>query len=400
VNVAGGAPITLTTDAGGLYSALVFGGPSPGTAHTLTVSAAGYLTSAPAVVTVTQQLTTTTHFTLTQSAPCIEIVPLALSSAQNTNALVTTTLTISNTGNAPLTATVNNLPTWLAVAPISATVAPANSAVLSATFNSIGRLPGVYTATATITSNAALSPTRTLPLTLTVLGYDLVAASPNPAQSGLAGSVVTYTVNVTNTGTLTDTYAISITNNTFTTTAPAFIGPLAPGAAASVPVTVTIPLTASVGATDTVRVNVVSQGNEDVGVAVPLITIVRAPVFGVTVAPTTSIGLGLPGATVVHTLTVTNVGEMTDTFTITVSGHTFTTTVPATLGPLAPNAPALLPITVTVPLTATGGITDTATVTLTSRGNPAQSASATLRTAVIAIPPTGSSRVYLPIIMR
>lgn len=398
VNVAGGAPITLTTSASGLYSAQVFGG--TGTPYTLTVSAPGYLSSAPAVVTVTQQLTTTTNFTLTQSAPCIEIVPLALSSAQIANTLITTTLTISNTGNAPLAATVSNWPTWLTVAPISATVAPAGSAVLSATFNSAGRLPGVYTATATITSNDAISPTRSLPLSLTVLGYDLSATSPNAAKSGLAGGLVTYTVNVTNTGTLTDTYAITITNSAFTTTAPATLGPLAPSAAASMPVTVTIPLTASVGATDTVRVGLASQGDGAISTTVSLTTTVRAPIFGVTVAPTTSVGLGLPGATVVHTLTVTNVGDITDTFTVTVAGNAFTTTVPASLGPLAPGAPVPVLITVTAPLSPTGTLTDTATVTFTSRADPTRTASASLRTQIVLIPPTGSNKVYLPVIVR
>ncbi|MGQ0600245.1 MAG: S8 family serine peptidase [Anaerolineales bacterium] len=400
VIVAGGLPITLTTNASGLYSAQVFGGPSPGMPYTLTVSAPGYLTSAPIVVTVTQQLTTTTNFTLTQNAPCIEIVPLSLSSAQNTNTLVTTTLTISNTGNAPLTATVSNLPVWLTVTPISATVPPANSAVLSATFNSAGQLPGVYTATATITSNDPISPTRSLPLSLTVLGYDLVAASPNAAKSGIAGSTVTYTVNVTNTGTLSDTYNIALSGNAFTTTTPATVGPLNPNATAVVPLTVTIPLTASVGATDTVRVAIISQGNGISSASVLLTTTVRAPLFGVTVSPTTSLGVGVLGATVTHTLTVTNVGEVTDTFTVTVAGNTFTTAAPISAGPLSPNASAQLFITVTVPLTVTGPLTDTATVALTSRTDPTKTASATLRTSVILIPPTGSSKVYLPIIMR
>jgi len=52
-----------------------------------------------------------------------------------------------------------------------------------------------------------------------------------------------------------------VSDNAWTTIAPATVGPVAAGASATLPVTVTVPAGAAAGASDTATVKVTSQGD-------------------------------------------------------------------------------------------------------------------------------------------
>lgn len=88
----------------------------------------------------------------------------------------------------------------------------------------------------------------------------------------------------------------------------------------------------------------------------------------------------IPGRLVTYTLGVTNTSILSDTFTVTISDNTWPAIAPPTLGPLDGGAFAQTIVTVSIPLTATPGTTDTATVTLTSQGDNNKSAATTLTT--------------------
>ncbi|HEU5086700.1 MAG TPA: carboxypeptidase-like regulatory domain-containing protein, partial [Roseiflexaceae bacterium] len=90
------APLTLTTDANGEFSAAL-----PDGFYSLTVSATGYL-SQTVGVTVTTGLTTTADIALRLYAPCQNVAPAALSASLPPGQIVTRTLAISNTGAADL----------------------------------------------------------------------------------------------------------------------------------------------------------------------------------------------------------------------------------------------------------------------------------------------------------
>jgi uncharacterized membrane protein len=81
-----------------------------------------------------------------------------------------------------------------------------------------------------------------------------------------------------------------------------------------------------------------------------------------------------------YTLRLTNTGNAPDTFTMTVNGNSWTTSVAATVGPLASGAGTNVVVSVTVALNAAGGATDTALVTAISQGDASKVASATLTT--------------------
>jgi thermitase len=100
--------------------------------------------------------------------------------------------------------------------------------------------------------------------------------------------------------------------------------------------------------------------------------------------PATTFQFGSPAGVVTYTLTVSNTGVLTDSFTVTVnSGSPFTNTVaPASISNLAPFANAPVTLTVAIPQGAASGTQDPALITVTSSGNGAQWATATITTTV------------------
>jgi len=130
------------------------------------------------------------------------------------------------------------------------------------------------------------------------------------------------------------------------------------------------------------------------------LTILDDDEYGLVLAPASDGKAGAPGTTVAYTLTLTNTGNVTDTYSVSVSGAVFTTTAtPSSVGPLAANAATTFVVSVQIPANATGGTTDVATITARSQGDSSQSATATLTTTVVVVPVTGGYPYYLPLIM-
>ena len=102
--------------------------------------------------------------------------------------------------------------------------------------------------------------------------------------------------------------------------------------------------------------------------------------YGVAVVPATKAKFGKPGTTVTYNLTVTNTGNVSDTFNATVAGNAWPTSVPTPVGPLAAGASSDVTVTATIPAGTLDGTTDTAHVTFTSAGDPSKSATSTLTT--------------------
>jgi uncharacterized membrane protein len=88
---------------------------------------------------------------------------------------------------------------------------------------------------------------------------------------------------------------------------------------------------------------------------------------------------------VTYTLWVNNTGNCADTFDLSLSGDSWTTEVPATVGPLAAGAGTTVVVTVTVPAGANCGDWDDVTVTATSQGDSGESDSSTLTTSANAV---------------
>jgi len=223
--------------------------------------------------------------------------------------------------------------------------------------------------------------------------YGLMLTPDTDAKSGNPRATVTYTLQVTNTGSTTDAYTVTISNNAWTTTVPETVGPLVAGDSVNASVAVTISENAAGGATDTTTILMTSQG-DNTQLATSTLTTTANNVYSLTLTPATDTKSGDPGATVSYTLQVTNTGNATDVYTITVSDNDWGTTVPGMVGPLVASDSAKITVMVTISASVADGVTDTVTITVISQGDNTRSLASTLTTIA------SLYRVFLPITMR
>jgi hypothetical protein len=123
-------------------------------------------------------------------------------------------------------------------------------------------------------------------------------------------------------------------------------------------------------------------------VYVPIsLTVQSGPVAGVALGPDSTVW-GEPGTTVTHTMRITNTGNTSDVYTVTVNGESWTTTPAAATVNLLPGQSAELDVSVAIPGGASGS--DTAQLTATSANNNSVSDSTDLithaRVGTIALP--------------
>ena len=146
--------------------------------------------------------------------------------------------------------------------------------------------------------------------------------------------------------------------------------------------------------------NLMVVNNNPLGgrITIPVVMHVISIEHGVTLFPTTAALSGKPGDTATYNVTITNTGNIEDTFTITLSGQTWVTVPSSTSVTLAPGASTTLQAQVTIPADAEDGDRDVATLNATSQGDPTKSASTTMTTtAVVAEVPLPT--IYLPVIL-
>jgi hypothetical protein len=106
----------------------------------------------------------------------------------------------------------------------------------------------------------------------------------------------------------------------------------------------------------------------------------------VSVSPSAATQYGVRGQFVAYPLTVENLGNAIDTFTVTFSSH-WMTSIPAEIANLAGCERAILDVTVEVPLNVEIGASDVVTVVVTSQADPARSTTAQVTTKAAGTPP-------------
>lgn len=287
---------------------------------------------------------------------------------------------------------------WLDEDPITGTVAAGSMEMVDIIFDaSVVTQTGTYTAEIRFdgTFDNDVLPAQVVMHVVADASFDVTVGADPDAQSGDAGETVAYTVWMTNTGTVADTYNLTLSGNDWDTTLSANSITIETGEADSVTVWVDIPAGALGNEMDVVTVEATSVNDPTATGAVDLTTSVTA-VYAMEMSGDMA-DSGAPGSTVMYALTITNTGNVTDTYDLTLGTHSWTATFPGGNSvTVAAGASTTVMLHVDIPSGATDGQTDAVMVTATSANDSSVTASATMTTTAVV---TGYT-IYLPIIRK
>ena len=140
--------------------------------------------------------------------------------------------------------------TWLSTIPTSATIPPDSGYAIDVTFDAgaaEAATPGQYQTNLVVVSNDVDENLVAIPVIMTVEPpiHSLVLAPTLATATGEPGTTITYTLQMTNTGTVSDLFELEAVNHLWPTSVPATAGPLEAGENALIIVRVEIPPTRS-----------------------------------------------------------------------------------------------------------------------------------------------------------
>jgi N-acetylneuraminic acid mutarotase len=196
------------------------------------------------------------------------LAPAALGGSGKPGEIVNHTLTVTNTGDTPDAYTVLVTSDWAAEAPeMVGALYPGESVSLLVTVTvPLDVLAGEQgVALVTVTSQGDPAAMAQATLTTTALeSYGVSLAPDSQEQSALPGDVVTYTLQITNSGNVTDTFDLSTTGGEWVVTLPVTPTNLEAGASLEVTVQVLVPVGAADGDQDSVTITAISHGDPTV----------------------------------------------------------------------------------------------------------------------------------------
>ena len=228
---------------------------------------------------------------------------------------------------------------------------------------------------------------------LAVENYVVTVSPTADSSNGDPGEVVTYTLRVTNTGTLSDTFEVMVSGNAWPTQLTTDTLALNAGEGVTVTVGVTVPDGTAAGAQDDVLITVRSLSDPRTPPAsanVALVTTANT-FYKVTLDPATASQSVRPGQTATYLLIVTNASNVLDTITFTRTTPGWPTTLSVYSMDIARGGWRKVWVYVTVPVTATGSLSDTAVIRATGSGNHVE---VTLTTNV------AWHKIFLPLVTR
>jgi hypothetical protein len=192
------------------------------------------------------------------------------------------------------------------------------------------------------------------------------------AQSGVPGATITYTLQLSNTDSLSHTFDILPGAHTWPISVPVSLGPLDAQSSQPLTITVAIPIDALAQASEVVSITIQAQDNTALR-AVAILTTTVAPHYGVRLEPALAAQNGVINQVIDYTLYLTNTGNLADTFTLDVNHHTWPTQIMPISLTLPHASGAMVKVFVTIPITATLGASDTVRITAQGTGVSASS---------------------------
>jgi hypothetical protein len=229
-----------------------------------------------------------------------------------------------------------------------------------------------------------------------ISSYDKLSDKP--------GTVVTYTAYLTNTGNITESFIVDLSSNQWDTQLALSPYPgdvydsqtnltLSPTYSATFHISVAIPADAKLNSKDTATLTVTSTRTPALQDTFTMETTAGAT-YGVALGAAEPMKMGLPNTSVTYALSVTNTGNISDTFYISIPQSTWDTNVNLPgrssgndIGPLEVGETMEFAVTVKIPrietsLTATYSDTGTTMIMATSNGNMQVSSAVTVSTTI------------------
>jgi uncharacterized repeat protein (TIGR01451 family) len=219
----------------------------------------------------------------------------------------------------------------------------------------------------TVTFHSPDGVTQSVVKLATINGlYGAITSSDPAAQQADPGTTVTYTIQITNIGVLTDTFDLSPSGNTWpvqlSTTS---LASLPPNGSAAFDVRVTAPENGLADSREVSPIVISSRGSLGFLSNVAYLTTTVNPVYGFDLPLTALSRAGVAGQVVTYSVRLTNTGNNTNTFAAAVGGALWPASVAPVNGSLPPWSSVNLPIQVNIPAGLSKRVSDTATLTVT-----------------------------------
>ncbi len=311
-------------------------------------------------------------------------------------ATVVHNFSLSNTGSNDdsyvLTLGNNSWPTTLLTAsPISVMSGMTVTVSVEVTAPDLPSVTDSFVITATSVASPIIVHPAAMGTTSVVANPGVVIDPVTTSQSGDVGTSVTHTLTITNSGDYTDTLTLSLSGHAWLTSAPTDTGALGAGESTTIDVVVDVPNPLP-GLITQDSFTMTAVSSLDANISTQTTGTTSANINPGAIPPANDSSHGNPGNTITYTLTITNSGNYTDTFTIDLTGNRWATSssVPA-VGSLAPGESGSAEIYVTIG--GNGGESDNVTVTFTSTLNNALSWDVLLTT-------SSNYQLFVPIITK
>ena len=385
-------PVGVRGSATVVVSVTIPGDAAPGTRDTVTIALASH--TDPTAKTQGSLTTTAGSF-------AVALSPATADGSADPGAIINYSVTITNQGTVTdsfVLSKAGNI--WQTTMPAAVgPLAPGASAALTVTVLVPAGTTAGSTNNSTITATSITDKIRSASILLRSTAKTMhrvrMSSADVMGKTGVPGTQVEYSLLITNTGNLAESFTLGLVGHNWTVSGPAQVGPLAANTgSATVKVRVLVAADAAAGATDPLTVTVTSPA--DAGATAQLLLTTTAGTLHAAALDAPDAFIGAPGESLTATVTATNTGNISDAYTVTVSGGDWPVQFSDQVAVLEPGESAPISIRVDIPLAILPNASRSWTVNLISQTTGQVKATTTLKVATQG----GGYSLFLPDLLR